>query len=54
MLHPLVAIWLLIAILLVLTRPRGQALVIFLVSCFTIPVGQVVVLEACILRFSAS
>jgi hypothetical protein len=44
MLHPLVAIWLLIAILLVLTRPRGQALVIFLVSCFTIPVGQVVVL----------
>ncbi|MGB8989086.1 MAG: hypothetical protein WCC37_20975 [Candidatus Sulfotelmatobacter sp.] len=44
MLHPLVAIWLLIAIVLVLTRPRGQALVVFLVSCFTIPVGQVVVL----------
>jgi hypothetical protein len=44
MLHPLVAIWLLIAIVLVLTRPSGQALVIFLVSCFTIPVGQVVVL----------
>jgi hypothetical protein len=44
MLHPLVAIWLLIAVVLVLTRPRGQALVVFLVSCFTIPVGQVVVL----------
>lgn len=44
MLHPLVAIWLLIAIVLVLTRPRGQALVVFLVSCFTIPVAQVVVL----------
>src|ERR1035438_4383589 len=44
MLHPLVAVWLLIAIVLMLTRPREQALVVFLVSCFTIPVGQVVVL----------
>jgi hypothetical protein len=44
MLHPLVAIWLLIAIVLILTRPRGQALNVFLFSCFTIPVGQVVVL----------
>ncbi|MGB7601748.1 MAG: hypothetical protein WBM24_15675 [Candidatus Sulfotelmatobacter sp.] len=44
MLHPLVAIWLLIAIVLMLTRPRGQALIVFLVSCFTIPIGQVVVL----------
>ncbi len=44
MLHPLVAIWLLIAIVLILTRPRGQALTVFLVSCFCIPVGQVVVL----------
>ena len=44
MLHPLVAVWLLIAIVLMLTRPRQQALIVFLVSCFTIPVGQVVVL----------
>ncbi len=44
LLHPLVAVWLLIAIVLMLTRPREQALVVFLVSCFTIPVGQVVVL----------
>jgi hypothetical protein len=44
MLHPLVAVWLLIAIVLMLTRPREEALVVFLVSCFTIPVGQVVVL----------
>ena len=44
MLHPLVALWLLIAIGLMMTRPRKQALVVFLVSCFTIPVGQVVVL----------
>jgi hypothetical protein len=44
MLHPLVAVWLLIAIVLILTRPRGQALTVFLVSCFCIPVAQVVVL----------
>jgi hypothetical protein len=44
LLHPLVAVWLLIAIVLMLTRPREQALVVFLISCFTIPVGQVVVL----------
>lgn len=44
MLHPLVAVWLLIAILLILTRPRGQALTVFLLSCFCIPIGQVVVL----------
>ena len=44
MLHPLVAIWLIIAILLILTRPRRQVLTIFLVSCFSIPIGQVIVL----------
>jgi hypothetical protein len=44
MLHPLVAVWLLIAIVLILTRPRGQALTVFLLSCFCIPIGQVVVL----------
>jgi hypothetical protein len=43
-LHPLVAVWLLIAIVLILTRPRGQALTVFLLSCFSIPIGQVVVL----------
>jgi len=44
MLHPLVAVWLLIAIVLILTRPRGQALTVFLLSCFSIPIGQVIVL----------
>jgi hypothetical protein len=44
MMHPLVAVWLLIAIVLILTRPRGQALTVFLLSCFDIPIGQVVVL----------
>jgi hypothetical protein len=43
-LQPLVAIWLLIAIVLILTRPRRQALTVFLVSCFSIPIAQVVVL----------
>jgi hypothetical protein len=50
MLHPMVAIWLLIAIGLLLTRPRGQALTVFLLSCFMIPIGQVVVLGS--LHFS--
>ncbi len=44
MLHPLVALWLVIAVVLVLSRPRKQALGVFLVSCFCIPIGQVVVL----------
>jgi hypothetical protein len=44
MLHPLVAVWLLIAVVLILTRPRGQALTVFLLSCFSIPIGQVIVL----------
>lgn len=44
MLHPLVALWLLLAIGMILTRPRRQALIVFLVSCFSIPIGQVVVL----------
>jgi hypothetical protein len=50
MLHPLVAVWLLISIVLMLTRPRGQALTVFLLSCFSIPIGQVVVLGS--LHFS--
>lgn len=44
MLSPLVAIWLLIAILLIFSRPRAQVLTVFLLSCFSIPIGQVVVL----------
>jgi hypothetical protein len=42
--HPLVAVWLLIAILLILTLPRGKAITPFLLAFFTIPIGQVVVL----------
>ena len=44
MLHPLVAVWMLIAIVLILTLPRKKVLTVFLLSCFTIPIGQVVVL----------
>lgn len=44
MLHPLVAVWMLIAIVLMLTVPREKAITPFLLACFTIPVGQVVVL----------
>ncbi len=44
LLHPLVAVWLLIAIVLILAFPRKTAIVPFLLSVFTIPAGQVVVL----------
>jgi hypothetical protein len=44
MLHPLVAVWLLIAVVLILTRPREKVITVFLLSCFSIPVAQVVVL----------
>jgi hypothetical protein len=44
MLHPLVAVWMLIVIVLILTLPRRKAITPFLLACFTIPVGQVVVL----------
>ena len=45
MLHPLVAVWLVIAILLILTPSRASKLApVFLWSCFSIPIGQVVVL----------
>jgi hypothetical protein len=43
LLHPLVAVWVLIAIVLILTRPREKVITVFLLSCFTIPVVQVVV-----------
>jgi hypothetical protein len=42
--HPLVAVYLLIAIVLILTLPRGKVIAPFLVAFFTIPIGQVVVL----------
>jgi hypothetical protein len=42
--HPLVAVYLLIAIVLIFILPRWKAIVPFLLVFFTIPVGQVVVL----------
>lgn len=44
LLHPLVAVWMLIAIVLILTLPREKAITPFLLAFFTIPIGQVVVL----------
>lgn len=41
--HPLVAVYLLIAILLVLILPRRKAITPFLIAFFTIPLGQVLV-----------
>lgn len=43
-LHPLVAVWMMIAILLILIVPRRVAIVPFLLAIFSIPVGQVIVL----------
>jgi hypothetical protein len=40
MLHPLVAVWLLIAIVLILTRPRGQALTVFCCLVFVSRLGK--------------
>jgi hypothetical protein len=42
--HPLVAVYLLIAIVLILVLPRGKAITPFLLAFFTIPIGQVLVL----------
>jgi hypothetical protein len=44
LLTPLVAVWMLIAIVLILAFPRKTAIAPFLLAVFTIPVGQVVVL----------
>jgi len=41
---PLVALWLLVAIVLILTLPREKAITPFLLAFFTIPIGEVVVL----------
>ena len=43
LLHPVVAVWMLIAIVLILTLPRKKAIVPFLLAIFTIPLGQVVI-----------
>jgi hypothetical protein len=42
--HPLVAVWMLIAIGLMLTLPREKAITPFLLAFFTVPLGQVVLL----------
>jgi hypothetical protein len=42
--HPLVAVYLLIAIILIFVLPRGKAITPFLIAFFTIPIGQVLVL----------
>lgn len=44
MLHPLVAVGMLIAVLLILILPREKAITPFLLAVFTIPLGQVLVL----------
>ncbi len=51
LLNPLVAVWLLIAIVLILTLPRKKVIVPFLLAFFTIPVGQVVLVGG--LHFTA-
>ena len=42
MLDPIVAVWMLIAVVLILTLPRKKAIVPFLLACYTIPLPQVV------------
>ena len=44
MVHPLVAVGMLIAIVLILALPRKKAIAPFLLAFFTIPIGQVLVL----------
>ena len=44
LLHPLVAVWMLIAIVLIFCLPRKHAITPLLLAVFTIPLGQVVVL----------
>jgi hypothetical protein len=42
--HPLIAVYLLIAVVLILVTPRRKAITPFLIPFFTIPIGQVLVL----------
>ena len=44
LLHPLVAVWMLIAAILILCLPRKYAIAPLLLAVFTISLGQVVVL----------
>lgn len=44
LIHPLVAVWVLIAVVLILTLRREKAITPFLLAFFMIPVGQVLVL----------
>jgi len=44
LLHPLVATWMLIAIVLIFVLPRWKAIAPFLLAFFTIPLGQVLVI----------
>lgn len=44
MIHPLIAVYLLIAVVLILVLPRRKAITPFLIPFFTIPAGQVLVL----------
>ena len=43
-LHPLVAIWILIAVVLILALPRKKAIVPFVLAFFSTPMGQLLVL----------
>ncbi len=43
-LHPLVALWLLTVVVLIFVLPRRKVITYFLLSCFCVPVGQVVVI----------
>jgi len=51
MLHPLVALWMLVAFVLILTLPRNKVIVPLLFTFFSVPIGQVVVLGG--LHFTA-
>jgi len=43
-LHPVIAIWMIIAILLIWVLPRNKVIAAFLLAFFTIPVGEVVLI----------
>ena len=51
MMHPLVALWMLVAFVLILTIPRNKVIVPLLFTFFSVPIGQVVVLGG--LHFTA-
>jgi hypothetical protein len=51
MMHPLVALWMLVVFVLILTLPRNKVIVPLLFTFFSVPIGQVVVLGG--LHFTA-